>query len=348
MLPKFDDNYLKAEKGVAAVHNIVADMGCIWRETSKTDVGIDGQIEYVDSQGYVTGQIVAVQVKSGESYLNWDRERRSIRFTPEPKHRLYWENFPLPVILVIHDPVTGCAYWQDVRRVLRSDRQRQNIEIPSHQILDVSLKDRLFESCGALGFPILSERDVLRMLVISHTQSADFPLPFFEIFANGLTDIGRKLFFSMSLCSEIAEHKIAMRDEEMSIIGIGGAEYDFIDQYVKFLVSQSLIVLDYSDYLIDLYDRQIVSTFIAPLTARGRKVRDLARGLGGSENPYELTEFTVSMAGWLDPMGIRFDARLQANAAVASKLTQVFSEETASAPYPAPGRDAGPSSDGSA
>lgn len=44
-------------------------MNLVWRETPSTDVGVDGQIEFVNERGEATGQIVAVQVKSGPSYL---------------------------------------------------------------------------------------------------------------------------------------------------------------------------------------------------------------------------------------------------------------------------------------
>ena len=58
------------------------------------DVGIDGQIEYVDKDGYATGRIIAVQIKSGKSFL---KERgASWVFYPEKKHKFYWERFPLP------------------------------------------------------------------------------------------------------------------------------------------------------------------------------------------------------------------------------------------------------------
>jgi hypothetical protein len=314
LLPKVTNNYFTERSGVIAVEKIVNGMRCIWRETPNADVGIDGQIEYVDSAGNATGRLVAVQVKSGKSYIPEDGDL--IQIYPEEKHRQYWENFPLPVLLVVYDPETDTAYWQDARRILRSERKTAHIEVPRDQVLELAQRERLFESCGAFGLPILSEHEVLAYMISTWTENASFPLSYAEILFNGLTDIGRKVFFSIGLCAEIAEFNQEQGESGLMLgLGLGGAEYEFIDQYVQFIVSQALVVFDYSDYLIDLRDRDMVSTFLVPLTARGRNVRDLARELGGGSNPYELTECGVEMA-----MGPTWHLRLEANRAVVSRL----------------------------
>ena len=94
-------------------------------------------------------------------------------------------------------------------------------------------------------------------------------MSFFELFALGMIDIGSKLFFSMSLCMEIAEHQAALHGVGT---GIGGQEHEFLDRYVDYLVSQNLIHLDYGQYLIDRDERESQPFFIAPLTERGRQV----------------------------------------------------------------------------
>ncbi len=53
---------------------IVHEMKCLWREINKSDFGIDGEIELLtprpDGKGYhVTGGILKVQAKSGQSYI---------------------------------------------------------------------------------------------------------------------------------------------------------------------------------------------------------------------------------------------------------------------------------------
>lgn len=80
--------------GIIAVAAAVNRLGLIWREQPSPDVGIDGQIELVDDVGRATGRMVAVQVKSGESYL--EDAGNEWLFHPDTKHRFYWEGFHSP------------------------------------------------------------------------------------------------------------------------------------------------------------------------------------------------------------------------------------------------------------
>ena len=69
-LPQYTSNNFQERIGVYKVGLKITELGLIFRETPNSDVGIDGQIEYVNSRGEATGKIIAVQIKSGDSYLN--------------------------------------------------------------------------------------------------------------------------------------------------------------------------------------------------------------------------------------------------------------------------------------
>ncbi|HEV7588077.1 MAG TPA: DUF4365 domain-containing protein, partial [Longimicrobium sp.] len=101
-LPSVPETLWKERAGIVSVASEVNRLGLIWREQPLHDVGIDGQIELVDDEGHATGRIVAVQVKSGSSYLKG--EGGDWHFSPDEKHRFYWENFPIPVLLMLHSP----------------------------------------------------------------------------------------------------------------------------------------------------------------------------------------------------------------------------------------------------
>src|SRR5687768_7507249 len=58
-------------------------------------------------------------------------------------------------------------------------------------------------------------------------------------------------------------------------VGLGGPEYEYLFSYVKFLSSQSLADLNISDFMVDWYDRELVPSFIAPLTRRGHALREV-------------------------------------------------------------------------
>ena len=90
MLPSAPANYAQERRGISAVAAVAAHLGQIWRETPTGDVGIDGQLEFVDDSGFAAGKTVAVQVKSGPSYLK-GTDSVAYAFYPEEKHHGYWE-----------------------------------------------------------------------------------------------------------------------------------------------------------------------------------------------------------------------------------------------------------------
>jgi len=61
-----------------------------------------------------TGRNIAVQIKSGASYIKQNEKGDLVHYTDE-KHILYWAQHSLPVILIIFDPQTETAWWCDVK-----------------------------------------------------------------------------------------------------------------------------------------------------------------------------------------------------------------------------------------
>lgn len=316
MLPKVPASYFQERQGVLRVASLLQACRLIWRETPNADVGIDGQIELVNDDGEATGALVAVQIKSGRSYLNdggafW-------KYYPSDKHRLYWEHHPLPVLLMLHDPEDDLVCWVDARRVLRSDQHRTTfIPVPKRNVLSEKSRAALFESVGSTGAGMLAPETLLRHMVLAANPSASFPLTYLDIFAAGLVDIGRKLFFSAGLCWEIAEFRC-----EDGPVGMGATERNFMDGYLSLLAEQNLALVDYSDFLIDVRERDLFPTFIAPLTSRGRAVRDLARAFGGIGAPHELTEGSVRISPCHDGV-----LRHAANSALVDRLRTRFAAD---------------------
>lgn len=246
-------------------------MGLIWRETSRADVGIDGQIEYVDNQGRATAKIVAAQVKSGESYFA-DPFEDGWRIYPEKKHLFYWERFPMPVLLILHSPNRNELFWSDARQQLRAGAGRIAIIVPNKNILTPSARDRLFINTGVNNIPFIEDiQSLLKTMATTKSQNAGFYLSYLELFVNGLTNIVRSLYFGMDLAITLAENYLEKVESEFGV-GLGSDEYDFLYEYIQFLVAQHLADVDFSDCLIDWLDRRMVPRFMVPLTSRGRQV----------------------------------------------------------------------------
>lgn len=268
-LPEYGENQQQERKGVNRFASAIVDLGLIWRETPNSDVGIDGQIEFVDIDGRATGLMVAVQVKSGDSYVKGDGA--ALVYYPSKKHANYWREFPVPILLVVHDPGTKTLYWTDARQQLRTSLVSDNpIRIPRSQVVENTTAEEFFATVKPIERP-LSIIDVVHSMIQNAHPELGFRMSFFELFGFGITDIGRKLFFGMTLCMEIAEFRAAEAEVGWAV---GGAEHHFVDRYISFLVAQGLIYYDYSDYLLDRDERRLAPTILAPLTRRGILVRD--------------------------------------------------------------------------
>lgn len=315
MGPKVLPTYFQERAGVLRVAALLNATGLIFRETPNADVGLDGYVEMVDENGLATGSTIAVQIKSGKSYLNDAGD--AWKFYPPDKHRHYWEMYPLPVVLMIHDPDSDEVFWADVRYQLRSQAGLKGpMLVPKASTLTTA-GSGLFATCGSSGAGLLPEKEVLYRLVTTKSENASFPLSYIDIFLDGLTDIGRKLFFSVGMCIDLAELKLP--EDSPSGVGMGGGEQAFLDGYLRLLVEQSLAHVDYSDALIDIESRGLYPTILVPLSSRGLRVRDLCRELGACGSRYEITEALIGPSTY--PGSIE---RALANIEVGRKLSQVM------------------------
>jgi hypothetical protein len=272
-LPKAGSTYAQERRGVAAVQSFAASHAQIFRETPTGDVGIDAQLEFVKPDGQVTGQTIALQIKSGPSFFNHPTDN-GWKFYPEAKHRTYWERYPLPVILVLHDPNAKRSYWVDVRQALRSpstDAQAW-IEIPSTNFLEETAVTRLFENAGVQDETFIEDLDaVIEAMIDRRTTNASFPLSYLDLFCAGLTNICRSIYFGTDVAIAVVESNLDNAGSEFGV-GMGMDEHNFLFGFVRFLVAQHLADVNFADCLIDVVDRDMTPHFMAPLTGRGRAV----------------------------------------------------------------------------
>jgi len=286
-------------------------IGFIFRETLNADVGIDGQIEYV-ADGKAPGRLAAAQIKSGTSYLR--DKGNHWAFYPEQKHRFYWECFPLPVYLFLHDPQSGLTYYTDVRYYLNipeRDRENSYIPVPKANRLDIVSGEELITSLGPVSSSLLEYPELLKVMAREHSGNASFPLTYLELFCNGLTNLCRHIYFSMSLAGDLAEIYLGLNQSEFGL-GVGPYEHEFLHRYTRFIISQNLAKIDYSDYLIDWYERKLQPQYIAPLTSRGRGLVEYIRQVeedifeaSGSGLESVACERPIQMKFWLSSDKLR-------------------------------------------
>jgi hypothetical protein len=106
-------------KGLDRISSTVHEMKCFWRELTKDDFGIDGEIEIVvpklDGKGYEThGNVLKVQAKSGDRYVRFDTET-SFASPVEKADLEGWNNSRYPVLYIVYHPKDDKLYAKEVR-----------------------------------------------------------------------------------------------------------------------------------------------------------------------------------------------------------------------------------------
>src|SRR3972149_1019365 len=89
-------------QGVSKLEFFFSSVGWLFREQYLHDYGIDAQVEIV-KDNKPTGDLIAIQVKSGASYF-YERTKTEIIYRADNKHIEYWMRHCLPVIVVLYNP----------------------------------------------------------------------------------------------------------------------------------------------------------------------------------------------------------------------------------------------------
>ncbi len=107
----------------------------IFREQPISDYGIDALIETREKDN-PTGKMIAVQIKSGESYFK-ETDGEYIIYRVDEKHRNYWINHSLPVIIVLYSPMLDKCIWENVNKQTLTLCGRQwKIRIPKDKTIE--------------------------------------------------------------------------------------------------------------------------------------------------------------------------------------------------------------------
>jgi len=138
--------------GVSKLETLLSESGWFFREQFVKDYGIDAQIEIV-KDNKPTGQLIAVQIKSGESYFV-ESDANTIIYRPNAKHVEYWLRYDLPVIITLFNPKEDKFYWTPVSRdTLKKTDKAYKIAIPKSSVLD-SKSCNLLKKVYKLDIPV--------------------------------------------------------------------------------------------------------------------------------------------------------------------------------------------------
>lgn len=114
------DNESKERLLVGEVISAVALANQICREKTVSDHGIDAEIEFKDDGSNATGQMIYLQLKSGDSYLRTTADGTETFTIKKRRHAKYWMEQNCPVMLVIRSS-DGEIRWMEIREYLREE-----------------------------------------------------------------------------------------------------------------------------------------------------------------------------------------------------------------------------------
>ena len=141
-----------ARRGVALVMDSFESLGFAFREQAESDYGVDGHAELIKSD-QPTGQLVGIQIKTGDSYLS-ERTEDAIIFRADAEHIDYWINHALPMIICLCDADNQRIYWQAITtETAISTGKGYRFDVPLTQNLDVSAVSQLTDLLTPLVSP---------------------------------------------------------------------------------------------------------------------------------------------------------------------------------------------------
>lgn len=281
-IPKFPQTSITERLGVLYVASIFTEMGFIFREIPNSDTGIDGYIEEVNCSHEATGRLLAVQIKSGKSYLN-DRGEYFVYYADE-SHIKYWKLYSIPVILCIYNPETGNTYFQSIKS--HSQDFSNKICIPKGQILSSKNKDEILVNIAGFSSSYHTIQELYDIMKTNKIAVADSYVSFMDLFVGGLTNLCSDLFCDISVLSNL----IDLRGKQ-PIINIGNHEYEFLWMFIKFITKENLAVVNFDACLFDWEERRMTPRFIASLTYRGVEYVDYVE----RKHPGTIYETTISI-----------------------------------------------------
>lgn len=258
---------LQEDRGLVRVHAACVDMHAVWRPTPCHDLGVDGQIEFLEQTDSVTstGQIIAVQVKSGPSYFKHE-DAHQYKYYPSAKHVRYWHALNVPLLLVLHNPTDDLTVYSEVKPQLETDGP---ILVPKANVLSRASRNDILEICGRVDNP---KRILKQLKNVSLTVEADKSITGIEFLISCLSPNHEYFELRMARLQAIIELAI-----ENGIIGIGNDTCDFIHRCSMMCMAANITETFAETYDHQWYDMKLVPDVTVALTPFGTVVADCLR-----------------------------------------------------------------------
>lgn len=126
-LTKYLKSQATAKIGINFIKRIVKSSGCIFHEIhQENDIGLDAIVE-IKNEGKATGKLIAIQVKSGNSFFDSKNQKCKMSVN---QHYEYWRNHNLKILGIIYVPDLFSAFMIDIKKELDLNSELETIKIP--------------------------------------------------------------------------------------------------------------------------------------------------------------------------------------------------------------------------
>jgi len=166
-MPKYKKTNVTSKVGVNFVKGIVEEAGSLFHKIEQeNDLGIDGIIEFIKDET-PTSKSIAIQIKSGKSYLNLQNTES---FIPVDDHYEYWKNYPLPVYGLVYSSELKKGFWIDIKEYFKLHGQCSVIKYSNNKTneFDLDSFQRLFSPLILEEIPDLSFEEALSLFDSKH------------------------------------------------------------------------------------------------------------------------------------------------------------------------------------
>jgi len=155
------DNIDKDLLGVSKITAEFAKMGWTLRERGRIDYGIDADVEQKENSRY-TNKHIALQIKSGDSYVKKKDSNGNVVFYVDEWHYEYWLQSDRPVIILFYDIEKDAIIWDQVcLSKIKDTSQKHKIVVNTGKILSADskpeLEDIIYGHKPHTFFPIKNE-----------------------------------------------------------------------------------------------------------------------------------------------------------------------------------------------
>jgi len=259
-------NIFQEDKGLIKIHSTCIGMDAIWRPTPNHDIGIDGQIEFLELGSSIsTGNIVAVQCKSGPSYFV-NQNKYFVKYYPKVKHIRYWSKLNLPVILILHNPDNDFTLYTRVKPQLDKKinpilLKKTDIFLPSvRNTLMLKIKQDYENFIKKNPFDIIE--GFRRIKHIRENDKEITGIDFLLAFTNRY-----QLFFELRMCriNSLFHHL-----SESSSISLFSEDYDFILRNILQLHAQRMVPDFLEEFDEMWYELHMVPDILTHMTETGK------------------------------------------------------------------------------